>query len=327
MKRALKDSVVVLTGASSGIGREAALQFAREGCKLVLAARDGSALDEVARLCNELGGEAIAVPTDVSDDHAVRALRDAAVARFGRIDVWVNDAAAYMMGPVEETPTEAYKRLFEVNVLGVVNGTKAALEDMRKRDEGVIINVGSLAGKSAYPQASAYCASKHAVHAFTQALREELVGSNSKIEACIVAPGTVDTPLFQHAANYTGREIEAMRPIYSAARVAHAIVHCAKRPRREVLVGAMPKSFSLMQMLLPGVFERVQPKMIESDHLGDAPVAKNEGNLYVPTAPHDVSGGWKQRKSMGVGLIAAFAALAIPALYFGAPHARRLLSA
>lgn len=326
MKRALRDSVVVLTGASSGIGREAALQFAKEGCKLVLAARDASALDEVARLCNELGGEAIAVRTDVSDNDAVRRLRDAAVARFGRIDVWVNDAAAYMMGSVESTPAEVYKRLFETNVLGVVHGTKAALEEMRKRNEGVIINVGSLAGKSAYAEASAYCASKHAVHAFTEALRQELVSEKSKIEACIVAPGTVDTPLFQHAANYTGQEIEAMKPIYSPARVAHAIVRCAKHPRREVLVGAMPKTFSLMQMLLPGIFERVQPKMIESDHLGDAPVAKNEGNLYVPTAPHEVSGGWKQRKSVGFGLFAAFAALALPAAYFGAPRARRLLS-
>lgn len=294
MKRDLNGAVVVITGASSGIGREAALQFAAEGSRLVLAARDGEALEEVAALCRDRGAEAFAVPTDVSDEGRVDALRDFAMTQLGAIDVWVNDAAAYMMGPVEDVPAAAVRRLFDVNVMGVVHGCRAALKEMKLRDRGVIINVGSVAGKAAYAQASAYCASKHAVHGFTEALRQELVGTG--VEACIVAPATVDTPLFEHAANYTGREIEAMKPIYAPADVAAAIVSCAKRPRREVLVGAAPRMMAMMQTVTPGLFERVQPKMVERDHLGGQARARSSGNLYSTREPHQVDGGWRVRK-------------------------------
>ncbi|MBI2392887.1 MAG: SDR family NAD(P)-dependent oxidoreductase [Deltaproteobacteria bacterium] len=317
----LRNAVVVLTGASSGIGRAAALQFADEGCKLVLAARDVAALDEVVQQCNTRGGEAIAVPTNVDDDASVRALRDQAVARFGTIDVWVNDAAHYVMGSVEETPLEAYRRVLETNFLGVVRGSQAALEVFRKKDRGVLINVGSVAGKSAYALASAYVASKHALHAFTEALRQELVGT--AIEACIVAPGTVDTPLFQHAANYTGREIEAMKPIYAPERVARAIVSCAKRPRREVLIGLAPRVFSLSQMLMPWLWERMQPAAVARDHLGSGPVAPTPGNFDAPTGPHEVHGGWKERRSGGAKGAFLVGALALPLLI---PLGRRLLS-
>lgn len=301
---------MVVTGASSGIGREASLQFAIEGAKLVLAARDVAALDAIAAECRERGAEAIAVPTDVTDALAVDALRDAAVARFGTIDVWVNDAAAYLMGSVEATPAEAYKRLFETNVLGYVHGTKAALREMRRTGRGVIINVGSVAGKVVYAQASGYCASKHAVHAFTEALRQELVGTD--IHACIVAPATVDTPLFEHAANYTGQEIKAMKPVYRPERVASAIVRCAKRPRREILVGGAPRLFSLFQLVAPWLFERIQPRIVARDHLADTPQAPTEGNLYRATGGHEVHGGWKANSRKGLAL-AGIAALMLPA--------------
>ena len=294
MKRDLNGAVVVITGASSGIGREAALQFAAEGSRLVLAARDAEALEEVAALCRDRGAEAIAVPTDVSDEGRVDALRDAAVAQFGVVDVWVNDAAAYMMGPVDEVPAAAVRRLFDVNLMGVVHGCRAALAVMKPRDRGVIINVGSVAGKAAYAQASAYCATKHAVHGFTEALRQELVGCG--VEACIVAPATVDTPLFEHAANYTGREIEAMKPIYSPTEVAAAIVACARRPRREVLVGAAPRMMAMMQTMTPGLFERMQPKLVEREHLGGHARARSSGNLFSTREPHQVDGGWRERK-------------------------------
>ena len=315
MKRDLSGAVVVITGASSGIGREAALQFASEGSRLVLAARDAEALEEVAALCRDRGAEAIAVPTDVSDEGRVDALRDAAIERFGVIDVWVNDAAAYMMGPVDEVPPAAVRRLFDVNVMGVVHGCRAALKEMKLRDRGVIINVGSVAGKAAYAQASAYCATKHAVHGFTEALRQELVGTG--IEACIVAPATVDTPLFEHAANYTGRAIEAMKPIYAPSEVAAAIVGCARRPRREVLVGAAPRMMTALQTVTPGLFERIQPKMVERDHLGGPARARSSGNLFSTREPHQVDGGWRERKPVDprpmVGAAAAASLLGLGA--------------
>lgn len=226
MNGSVRGKVVVLTGASSGIGRVAAQMFARKGATVALAARDGIALEHVAELCRKLGAEAVAIPTDVREEAQVVALRDAVVARFGRIDVWVNDAAVYMMGPLERTPSEQVRALLDTNVMGVVHGAKAAIEQFRLQgDRGTLINVGSVAGKSPYAQAAAYCASKHAVHALTSALRQELVGT--RIDACVVAPATVDTPLFDHASNYSGRTIKAMPPIYRPERVAAAIVRCA----------------------------------------------------------------------------------------------------
>jgi len=291
----LRGAVVVLTGASSGIGRAAAQLFASRGAKLVLAARHREALDEAVRLCELRGAEAIAVPTDVRVEAQVEALRDAAVARFGRIDVWVNDAAVYMMGPLERVPSEQVRALFETNVMGVVHGCKAALSQFRRQNSGTLISVGSVAGKTVYAQASAYCASKHAVHALMAALRQELVGT--PIEACVVAPATVDTPLFDHAANYTGRQIVAMPPVYPVERVARAVVGCAERPRREVLVGAMPRLMSLLQLIAPFVFERLQPRMIQKNHLGPRPAAEREGNFRHTMPPYADQGGWKGERA------------------------------
>jgi NADP-dependent 3-hydroxy acid dehydrogenase YdfG len=310
MARKLRDAVVVITGASSGIGREAAAQFAEEGARLVLAARDGEALEEVAAICRARGVDAIGVPTDVADERSVEALRDAAVDRFGRIDVWVNDAGVYMMGSVESTPSEAYERLFETNLLGVVHGARAALGEFRKRGSGVLINVGSLAGKVAYANASAYCASQHAVHAFTESLRQELVGTD--IQACLVAPGSVDTPMFQHAANFTGREITARKPVYPPERVASAIVASAKRPRRERRIGGLPVFTSLMHALLPAVYERTQPRLVEHESLGEGHRPATRGNLQRPLAPHDVHGGWKITPTSIWRAIGTLAALAVP---------------
>jgi NADP-dependent 3-hydroxy acid dehydrogenase YdfG len=291
----LNGSVVVLTGASSGIGRVAARLFAKERARLVLASRSAPALEEVERLCVELGTEALAVPTDVRDEAQVLALRDAAVERFGRIDVWVNDAASYLLGTMEEVPSEVVREILETNVMGYVHGTKAALGQFRKQGRGTLISVGSVAGKTPYAKASAYCASKHAIHAMNAALRQELVGT--RIRACVVAPASVDTPLFDHAANYTGLEIKVMPPIYSAERVARAIVRCAERPRREVLIGAAPRLMTLFHMLMPAVFERTEPKLVASQHVGRTPVPRRDGNLLRTLPPYEDDGGWKRGRA------------------------------
>jgi short-subunit dehydrogenase len=294
MSSSLYGSVVVITGASSGIGRETALQMAKSGARLVLAARDENALSDVVRACQERGAEAFAVPTDVSQESEVEALRDVALAKYGTIDVWVNDAASYMMGRVDAVPGDAVKRLFEVNVLGVIHGSRAALMHFKQRNKGVIINIGSVAGKAPYALASAYCATKHAVHGFTEALRQEL--ATTPIQACLIVPATVDTPLFDHAANFTGRTIEAMRPYYQAERVAEAIVDCALYPRREVLVGATPRLLAAMSST--STYEKVQPKLVEREHLGAEARGPSSGNLYLPEEPHEVQGHWRERKPL-----------------------------
>lgn len=321
MTRQLRDAVVVITGASSGIGRAAAHQFAKEGARLVLASRDKDALERVVSECAERGAQAIAVPTDTSQEPEVHALAHRAVTEFGRLDVWVNNAAGYLMGPFEVTPASVQRRLFEVNVFGYMYGAQAALAAFRKQDTGVLIQVGSMAGKVSYAYASAYCATKHAIHAYNEALRQEL--RDTDIHACIVAPGTVDTPLFQHAANYTGREVIAMRPIYEANRVAAAIVSCARQPRREVLVGSAPRMMSALQIAAPAVFERVEPKMIKRDHLGDLGAPATDGNLFSPLAPHAIEGGWKVRRSLGWRVLLAAAAAVVPTVLVARNRALR----
>jgi NADP-dependent 3-hydroxy acid dehydrogenase YdfG len=288
----LEGAVVVLTGASSGIGRVTAQMFARKGARLVLASRAAEGLERVKTVCVELGAEVLTVPTDVRDEGQVLALRDRAVERFGRIDVWVNDAAVYMMGTLEEVPSDVVRQLFETNVMGYLHGAKAALTQFRRQGRGTLISVGSVAGKTAYAKASAYCASKHAIHALSAALRQELVGT--RIQACVVAPASVDTPLFDHAANFTGQEMKPMPPIYRPQRVARAIVRCAERPRREVLVGSAPRMMTLFQMLVPWLFERVQPQLVAKGHLGPNPAPTVKGNIEQTLPPYADDAGWKR---------------------------------
>ncbi|MBX3264120.1 MAG: SDR family NAD(P)-dependent oxidoreductase [Labilithrix sp.] len=292
MRNKIDGAVVVLTGASSGVGRVTATMFARRNAKLVLAARATDALREVVRRCVGLGAEAIAVPTDVRDESQVLALRDAAVARFGRIDVWVNDAASYLVGNLEDVPSELVRGLFETNVVGTFNGAKAALTQFRKQGRGTLISLGSIAGRAPYAKASAYCASKHAVHAMNAALRQELLGT--RIDACVVAPAMVDTPLFDHAANYTGLEMRVKPTVDSPRRVAHAILRCAERPRREVFVGGAPILTTLLHLFLPWLYEHVQADLIARPRLGPLPAPKIPGNIPETLPPYAVDGGWRR---------------------------------
>jgi NADP-dependent 3-hydroxy acid dehydrogenase YdfG len=296
MKQELHGAVVVITGASSGIGRVTAKQFAEQGAKVVLAARDGKALDDVAMLCERRGGIALPVLTDMRDEAQVNHLRQVAVSRFGRIDVWVNAAASYMMGPFERVPAEQFRVLLEINVMSVVHGCQAALEQFRAQGRGTLITVGSVAGKAAYAQASAYCASKHAIHALHETLRQELSGT--RIKACLVTPATVDTPLFQHAANYTGRQLRAMPPVQSPERVAAAIVACARSPRREVVVGTSARIMGLLGRFMPSMLERFSPTIVSHEHLGTRGAGDTVGNFERPMPPHADAGGWRRRSPM-----------------------------
>jgi NADP-dependent 3-hydroxy acid dehydrogenase YdfG len=286
----LGGAVVVLTGASSGIGRVAAQLFARKRAKLVLASRGAEALDRVTKLCIELGAEAIGIPTDVREESQVFMLRDAALARFGRIDVWVNDAAVYMLGNLEDTPSDVVRELFDINVMGTLYGSKAALSQFRKQGKGTLISLGSVAARAPYAKASAYCASKHAIQALTASLRQELVGT--RIRACLVTPATVDTPFFDHAANYTGFEMKALPPIQRPYRVARAIVRCAEVPRSELVVGGTPRMMALFQAAMPWLYERVLPQVVARAHLGPMPAPKAPGSIPRSMPPYSDEGGW-----------------------------------
>lgn len=299
----LSDSVVVITGASSGIGRATALAFARRGATVLLAARRVAPLRDLAQECAHLGGRAQVVPTDVTDEGAVRALAEAAIENHGYLDVWVNNAAVSLFSRFEEAPLEVFRRVIETNLLGYVHGARAALQHFREQGRGVLINVSSIAGKSGQPYTSAYCASKFAINGLSSCLRQELMDERN-IHVCTILADSVDTPLFQHAANYTGRAIKPLEPLIHPGRVAQAIVHCVRKPRDEVIVGISSRQVALMHTLSPELSERQMARKVEEDHFEQKSAPPTSGNIFEAMPEWtSVDGGWKRAKrSQRIGL-------------------------
>jgi NADP-dependent 3-hydroxy acid dehydrogenase YdfG len=229
----LKDKVVIVTGASSGIGYETALAFAREGTKSVLAARREERLRELAGRIEALGGEALVVPTDVSKREQVERLVQAAVDRFGRVDVMVNNAGFGLGATIEQTTDQDFRDLWETNVLGVLYGMQAVLPVMRRQSSGHIVNVSSAAGRIAYPGIGAYSATKSAIVALTDALRAEM--ADAGIRASVVLPIGTRTEFFEAARLIDGTPVGPHGPTQSAEHVAQRIVGCARRPTVEVI--------------------------------------------------------------------------------------------
>lgn len=303
------DAVVVVTGASSGIGRATAAACAAEGARVVLAARASPALDEAAAECRDAGGRVVAVPTDVADGHAVEQLAARAVAAFGRIDVWVNDAAVMAYGRFEDTPADVHRHVLQTNLFGQIHGARAVLPVFRRQDAGTLINVASLYGKMTSPYVSAYVTSKFGVIGFSEVLRQELQDAKD-IRVCTVLPGSVDTPIFRHAANYLGHQPRPVPLISSPERVVRVILKLIRRPRRQVAVGWSARFFAVGHALTPGLYHRLAPVMMNVLGTGRGQPADSTGNVYEPMPDwNQVHGGWRRppavRLAAGAAVFAA----------------------
>src|SRR3712207_598777 len=282
MRTSAEGRVVVITGASRGIGRATARLFAEGGASVVLAARSEGALLEAAAECEALGGRALAVPTDVADWEAVERLARRTVEHFGRVDVWVNNAVLVAVGRLEEVPPEANRRVVEANLLGYLHGAQAALPRFREQGSGVLINMSSGFGLVGAPYAGAYTATKFAQRGLAQALRGELRGSG--IHVCTIMPGGVDTPAYRLAANYSGRAAGPKGSLASPEKIARTVVRCAERPRPEVVVGNSVRTLKSAHALAPRIVERAVARTIERGFLHQEPEEPSPGNLHEPSS-------------------------------------------
>lgn len=297
--------VVVIVGASSGIGRATAQAFAAQGASLVLAARRGDVLDEVVRECAALGGRAVAVQTDAADPEQVEALAQAAKRAFGGFDVWINAAAVMSFGRVEETPSEVLTRIVQTNLIGHLYGAQAALQHFRGRGRGVLINTGSVLGVVGQPFSAAYVSTKFAIRGLSEALRQEVQGERD-IHVCTVSPAAIDTPIYQRAANYMGRELLPIRLLYPPSVVARACVRLADRPRRELLAGGgFGHLTALGKLLAPPLAESFTGLAARLSEIGNRAAAATAGNVFDPVRDGlKVSGGWRRRYSQPWSMMA-----------------------
>lgn len=234
--KALAEQVVLITGASSGIGLVTARMAAKRGAKVVLVARDADALATIVREIEQAGGQATFASADVGDLRDVQRAAAKAIERYGRIDTWINDAGVAIYAKLVDTPMAEHERMFATNYFGVVHGSLVAVEHLQ-REGGALITVASIAADIPSPLMGAYSASKHAVKAFTQSLRIELIADRLPVSVTLIKPSGIDTPIAQHAANHIEGETLIPPPVYDPRLVAEAILDAAVTPRRDVTVG------------------------------------------------------------------------------------------
>ena len=289
--------VVVITGASAGVGRATAAAFARQGARIGLLARGVERLEDARREVESLGGQALVLPTDVADAEQVEAAAAAVEEAFGSIDIWVNNAMVSVFSPIKEMQPEEFKRVTDVTYLGYVYGTLAALKRMLPRNHGVIVQVGSALAYRGIPLQSAYCGAKHAIEGFTDSLRVELMHDKSRVKVTMVQMPALNTPQFRWVKSRLPNKAQPVPPIYAPEVAADAIVWAAHNPRRELIVGGSALQGILMEKFLPGIADRILASTgYKSQQTSEPRDPNRPHNLWEPVPGHqDATGVFEDR--------------------------------
>jgi NAD(P)-dependent dehydrogenase (short-subunit alcohol dehydrogenase family) len=281
--KSLKDQVVVVVGASSGIGRASALAVAERGAKVVVAARSEPGLLSLVAEITAIGGDAAYQVCDVSDYAQVQQVAACAVQRFGRIDTWVNSAALSLFAHFEETTPAEYKRLVEVNYLGQVYGALAALPHLRAAGGGAIIAISSVESIVSLPNHAAYSASKHAVEGAMDALRRDLMAERARISVTSVKPATINTPLFTNSRSKLNVKPKGPPPFYQPEVVAECVVYAAEHPVRDLFAGGMARMMTLQQFLAPRQMDLYMSRVaVRQERTKEPAPGGQHGNLDAP---------------------------------------------
>jgi short-subunit dehydrogenase len=318
-RKPLNEQVMVITGASSGIGLATARMATARGAKVVLAARDEAELQDVVGEITARGGEAVAVAADVANPDDVERIAERAMNAFGGIDTWVNNAGVSIYGKLMDVPLDDQRRLFDTNFWGVVHGCRTAVRFMRSSG-GVLINMGSIVSDRAVPLQGAYSASKHAVKAYSDTLRMELEHDHVPVAVTLVKPGAIDTPYYQHAKNYMSEEPAPPPPVYSAETVARTICECAERPVRDITVGGGGRLIAAMGTLAPRMADAYMERTMFRQQKSGRP-NDHRDSLHATSGNGEESGGYEghvMRSSAYTRAVLSDVGRALPFLALGA---------